>query len=117
MTNNIFSLDDFRIIPGTTRIDYDPAKEDQNVEKHGYSLASAVRILQAATLFQMPFITIGRTMEDGEVRHIHLAEYEGRLLQFVTTMRKDETVRVISLRCASRKERKIYDQNHPSYII
>jgi len=117
MTKNIFKPDDFKIIPGTTRVDYDSIKEARNVEKHRYSLTTAVEILQAAAVFQQPFITIDRTMEDGEVRHAHLAEHKGKLLQFVTTMREAETVRVISLRPASRKERKLYEQNRPKYII
>jgi len=117
MTKNILNPDDFKIIPGTTRIDYDAIKEARNIEKHRYSLTTAVEILQAAAVFQQPFITIGRTMEDGEVRHVHLAEHEGKLLQFVTTMREADTVRIISLRPASRKERNIYELNRPKYII
>jgi uncharacterized DUF497 family protein len=35
-------------------------------------------------------------------------DQEGKIVFFVTTMRKGETVRVISFRRASRKERKIF---------
>jgi len=112
-----FNPDDFRIIPGSTQIDYDPNKEEKNRRCHKYSLTCAVDILESSALFQQAFITIDRIMQDDEVRHIHLAEYLGRIVQFVTTMRENETVRAISMRDASEKEREIYRQNPPGFII
>jgi len=113
----MFGPNDFRIIPGTTKIDYDPNKEDSNRVEHKYSLTCAVDILTDAVTFQHPFITIDRVMEEGEIRHVHLAEYESRIVLFVTTMREEETIRVISMRDASPKEREIYKQNPPAYIL
>jgi len=75
-----------------------------------------VDILESSALLQQAFITIDRIMEDGEVRHIHLAKYQERIVQFVTTMRKPEIVRVISMRDASEKEREIFWQNPPRFI-
>jgi uncharacterized DUF497 family protein len=113
----MFGPNDFRIIFGTTKIEYDLDKEDYNRKEHKYSLTCAVDILTDAVTFQHPFITIDRVMEEGEIRHIHLAEYNGRIVLFVTTMRAGETIRVISMRDADPKEREIYKQNPPAYII
>lgn len=113
----IFNTDEFRIIPGSTQIDFDPNKEEANRRCHKYSLTCAVDILESSALFQQAFITIDRIMEDGEVRHIHLAEYQGRIVQFVTTMRENETIRVISMRDADRKEREIFKQNPPRFLV
>ena len=50
--------EDFRLIPGSTRIDYDQNKEMTNRKKHGYSLQSAVDLLQKVLLFNTdPFVT------------------------------------------------------------
>jgi len=113
----MFGPNDFRIIPGTTKIEYDHDKEDYNRNKHKYSLICAVDILEGAATFQQAFITIDRIMEEGEIRHIHLAQYQGRIVQFVTTMREGETIRVISMRDASKKEREIYRQNPPAFLV
>jgi uncharacterized DUF497 family protein len=40
-----WNLEDFRLIIGSTQVDYDLAKEDTNRRKHGYSLESAVSFL------------------------------------------------------------------------
>ena len=113
----MFKIDDFRIIPDRTQIDFDPDKEEANRKCHKYSLTCAVDILEASALFQQAFITIDRIMQDGEVRHIHLAEYQNRIVQFVTTMRENETIRVISMRDAHKKEREIFKQNPPGFLV
>jgi len=112
-----FDPNDFRIIQGSTKIDFDPNKEEANRKNHKYSLTCAVDILESSALFQQAFITIERIMEDSEVRHIHLAVYQGRIVHFVTTTREPETVRVISIRDASDREREIFGQNPPRFII
>ena len=51
-------------------------------------------------------------LEKNEVRHNHMTlDDDGHVVFFVTTMRSDETVRVISLRKASDTEGKLYVAN------
>ena len=102
---------DFRLVIGRSQIAYDASKEDANLKRHGRSLKEALPILQNFILpiNRKPFITHEPTELDGEIRHQHMGlDQEGKIVFFVTTMRPNETVRVISLRRASRKERKIF---------
>ena len=100
---------DFRLSFGTTRIDHDPANELANRKKHGYSLESAVRLLTkillpSGTAHQHLFSEVEHY--GGEVRHQHLCvDDAGHVVFMVTTMRPDETVRVMSLRRADVDER------------
>ena len=48
-------------------------------------------------------------VENGEVRHMHMTvDDDGMVVLMVTTMREDETVRVISFRRASEAQRDEY---------
>ena len=99
---------EFRVVVGRTRIDYDIDKEYLNREKHGYSLESAVAFLESILLpiGGPPHMTSDGFMEEGEVRHMHMAVDDcGKVVLMVTTMRQDETVRIISYRRASPQER------------
>lgn len=51
-----------------------------------------------------------QTTRPGETRYIDLAEWDGRALALVYTMRRG-AVRVISLRPADAKERRLYGKN------
>lgn len=105
---------EFRVVFGGTTLDYDEDKEQTNREDHEYSLASAVHFLECyVTPFieHPPFITRDALSDHGEVRHEHMTVGdEGEVVFFVTTMRADETVRVISLRRASRQERAVFKE-------
>jgi len=108
---------DIRLVFGRTRIDYDTTKEEENRKKHGYSLESAVDILEKVLwpISSIPLITYGPFRENDEVRHVHMGVDDGgEVVFFVTTMRPDETVWVISFRRASKKEREIF-YKHTSY--
>ncbi|WP_407353499.1 BrnT family toxin [Luteimonas sp. R10] len=99
---------EFCVVVGRTRIDYDTGKEYANREKHGYSLESAVTLLETMLLpiGAPPCMTSDGFMEAGEVRHMHMAVDDcGKVVLMVTTMRQDGTVRVISFRRASAQER------------
>ena len=101
---------EFRVVFGRTKIDYDPDKEAANRRKHGYSLASAVQQLERMILplgAPPPCMTSDGFREGGEVRHMHMGvDDSGKVIHMVTTMRADETVRIISYRRASVEERK-----------
>lgn len=102
---------EFRVVVGRTRIDYDLEKEAANRAKHGYSLESAVQILERIIL---PLggprvISSSGFLERGEVRHMHMSlDDSHNVVVVVTTMRPDETVRVISYRRASSAECETY---------
>mgnify|MGYP001555219702 CR=1 FL=1 len=88
------------------RFEWDPAKALANLEKHGVSFE------EAATAFGDPLsATIGDPdHSQSEDRYVLLGEtYQGRLVVVIHTDR-EETVRIISARLATRKERKSYEQ-------
>lgn len=117
--------DDFRVIFGGTKIEYDDDKEQGNREKHGYSLASAVHFLERYVMpfsESPPFLTRKAPADHGETRHEHITVGDdGEVVFFVTTMREEDddegddddeeydVVRVISLRRASREERDVFN--------
>jgi uncharacterized DUF497 family protein len=100
---------EFRVVIGTTKIDYDLDKEYSNRQKHGYSLESAVSLLERMVfpfVESVPRVTSDGFLEGGEVRHMHMSvDDSGKVVLMVTTMRPNETVRIISFRRASEEER------------
>lgn len=100
---------EFRVVFGRTRIDYDQNKEEANRAKHGYSLESAVYFLEGfllPTSTPRPHAVSDAFLENDEVRHMHMVvDDSSNVVVMVTTMRPDETVRVISLRKAHPDER------------
>lgn len=104
--------DEFRVVIGRSTIDFDPDKEDENRAKHKYSLASAIDIFEKLLLpFSSPPICTRDASTQAERRHEHLSvDSEGKVVFIVTTMRPDETIRVISLRRASQDERDSFAQ-------
>ena len=96
------------MIIGATSVDYDESKEEQNRQKHGYSLSRALYLFERLVFPVNPPLYMMRDVSTPhELRHEHLiVDDDGRVLQIVTTMRDSEVVRVISLRPASRQERK-----------
>ncbi len=102
---------DFRLVIGRSQIDYDTSKEETNLKTHGRSLKESLPILQDGILpiSSKPFISHEPTERNGEIRHQHMGlDNKGKIVFFVTTMRPDETVRIISFRRASKKERRIF---------
>ena len=117
--NGPWNEKDFRLIIGRTKIDYDWTKEEINRKKHGYSLESAVHFLEQTLLLipSPPLVTSNPIDVDGEVRHQHMVlDSDGKVIFFVTTMRPDETVRLISFRRASPEEERIYKDKAEIYL-
>ena len=111
MTSPTWIETDFRIVIGSSGIEYDHSKEAINRRKHGYSLESAAHYLQRLILPNPRpfFMTSDPTIENGEIRHSHMTlDDDGFVVFFVTTMRSGESVRVISLRRASDNEKELY---------
>jgi uncharacterized DUF497 family protein len=85
-------------------VEFDPNKAAINLKKHGVSLDEA-----AGSLLD-PFALV-REDEDaeGEVRFVLVGmSREDRLLTVCYTLRKEETIRLISARQATRREERQY---------
>ena len=105
---------EFRLVFGHTKIAYDPNKEDANRKKHGYSLESAVHLFERMLSpigNPMPHTVSDVFIENDERRHMHMSVDDSEnVVLLVTTMRPDETVRVISFRRAHPDERQQFRQ-------
>lgn len=87
------------------KIEYDSAKEQANIEKHGVSLERFVD-LDWGTATVRP-----DTKKDyGEVRYVGMGELDGRLHVTCFTLRND-VFRVINLRKANTREQRDYYGN------
>jgi hypothetical protein len=86
--------------------EWDPAKSALNLEKHGVSFE------EAATAFadELSATILDPDSSDDEDRFVLIGQAaSGRLLVIVHTDR-DESVRLISARLATRRERRDYEQ-------
>jgi uncharacterized DUF497 family protein len=84
--------------------EWDPAKAQENMRVHGINLAVAVGV------FDSPYLTMEDPDAEGEQRLMALGlDGLGRLLVVVYTYREDK-IRLISARKATRKEEKEYAQ-------
>ena len=80
------------------RIDFDPAKDARNLEKHGLSLALATELDWDAAL-----VWIDERQQYGEMRLIALAPRTG-ILYYVAFVDRGIVQRIISLRRTNRRE-------------
>ncbi|MFY7866432.1 BrnT family toxin [Roseateles sp.] len=87
------------------RIEFDPAKDASNQEKHGLSLAMA-----SALDWDEALVWVDDRYEYGELRMIALAPDTG-ILYYVAFVDRDDARRIISLRKANRREVKHYVQS------
>ena len=83
-------------------ISYDPAKDEKNIRERGLSFEQA-RLFD----FETAVVLVDDRHEYGEIRYRAFGELDGRLHVLVFTMR-GETVHVISLRRANKREVKRY---------
>lgn len=86
------------------KIEFDPVKSEGNARERGLPFD-----LVADFDFESAWIVIDDREDYGEVRYRAVGRLDAEIVSVVFTVR-DETVRVISLRFASRKERKSYDE-------
>jgi len=87
-------------------IEFDAAKDSLNNARHGLSLAFAEKLIWDEAL-----VWIDNRYEYDETRMIGLVP-EGNDLYYVAFVDRGEVRRVISLRCAERKEIKHYAENY-----
>lgn len=83
--------------------EFDPAKDEANVVKHGISLSKA-----ADLDFEKALIALDRRRDYGEARFQALGPIGGRIHLLAFTMRAN-ILRAISLRKANLRERKRYE--------
>ena len=87
------------------RIEFDPAKDEANLAKHGVSLALAAELDWEAAL-----VWFDARFEYDELRMIALAP-KTEILYYVAFVDRGQARRIISLRRASRREVKHYVQS------
>ena len=87
------------------KLEWDEAKNRGNVKKHGFDLADAEE------MFRGVLVVDPDMREDyGEKRWVGLGTIGGRVVYVVFTERDPDTIRIISLRKASHRERKEYEK-------
>lgn len=85
--------------------EWDQIKNRSNIRKHGFDFADAEE------MFRNNLLARPDSREDyGERRWIGTGAIRGRIAVVVFTERGTDTVRIISLRKASRRERKEYEK-------
>ncbi|KFO67325.1 hypothetical protein ER57_11555 [Smithella sp. SCADC] len=101
---------EFRLIFGRSGIDIRPEKELKNLN-HGYSLNDSADVFTSVLLFQTHLLSTEPYIRNTETRQSHMAIYKEKIVHITTAMLPDETIRIISMRRASKKERKIYEDS------
>jgi uncharacterized protein len=86
-------------------IEFDPAKDEANQTKHGFSLTLAGELDWEAAL-----VWVDDRFEYGELRMIALAPKTG-ILYYVALVERGNVRRIISLRRANRREVTHYVKN------
>lgn len=83
---------------------FDPAKDAANLVKHGISLADAPLVFNAANKLTLK----SPRGDESRLMDVALVEVAGVVLVLVYVLRHHNEVRAISLRRASKQERKLY---------
>jgi len=84
--------------------EWDEAKNRENIAKHGIDFADAGRIFERRLL-----VRLDDRENYGEERWVALGELDGVVVVVVFT-RRDDRLRVISIRKANGRERKVYQE-------
>lgn len=89
------------------RFDWDPTKAALNLRKHGVSFADAI------SAFADPLARLypNETPDAGEERFVLLGQSAGGLLLVVVHVEEGDAVRIISAWKATRRERRIYEED------
>jgi hypothetical protein len=87
------------------KFEWHEEKNRDNIKKHGFDLADAVEMFRGVLLVDSD------TREDyGEKRWVGLGTIGDRVAYVVFAEREPDTIRIISLRKASHRERKEYEK-------
>jgi uncharacterized protein len=86
-------------------LEWDEQKNRENIRKHGLDLSDAGEIFQAPLVIDLDLRT-----DYGEDRWIVIGLLGSRTVVVTFTLRGAQTMRIISLRKASRHERKRFEE-------
>ena len=89
----------------TYRFEWDENKNRQNIRKHGLDFADAEQMFDSIFLFRADI-----RQDYGESRSIGIGTVRGRTAVVVFAERAPGIIRIISLRKATRHERKEYEK-------
>ncbi|KRT75041.1 MAG: hypothetical protein XU12_C0001G0237 [Deltaproteobacteria bacterium CSP1-8] len=90
--------------PWNVEFRWDEKKNRENLQKHGLSFEDAHLVFVGETV-----TFLDDRIDYGEKRYITLGELLGRVAVIVHTLR-GETIRIISMRKANGREKKIYQE-------
>ena len=90
--------------PWNVEFRWDEKKSRENLQKHGLSFEDAHLVFEGETV-----TFLDDRIDYGEKRYITLGELLGRVAVIVHTLR-GETIRIISMRKANEREKKIYQE-------
>jgi uncharacterized DUF497 family protein len=91
--------------PTPYRFEWDKTKNDANIRKHGFDFADGEDMFRGILLVHEDL-----RKDYGEKRWIGIGAIQGRTTVVVFTERGPETIRIISLRKATTRERKEYEK-------
>ena len=88
------------------RFEWDSAKANKNIRKHGVSFSEAVSV------FYDPLATTGADPDrsEAEERFVTFGYSSGGHLIAVSHAERDDVIRIVSARRATRTERQIYEE-------
>jgi uncharacterized DUF497 family protein len=86
---------------------FDPLKDAANILKHGLSLSDAPLVFNAVNKLMIE----SARADEARLMDVAMVEVAGVVLVLVYVLREPKQVRVISLRRASKQERRLYAQN------
>lgn len=87
------------------RFEWDEAKRQTNLEKHGVDFGDAPEMFTGEMV-----IALDRRLDYGEARFIGFGLLKGRVAAIVFSRRNPDTIRIISLRKANHREQRRYEQ-------
>jgi uncharacterized DUF497 family protein len=86
---------------------FDPLKDAANILKHGLSLSDAPLVFNAGNKLTIE----SARADEARLMDVAMVEVAGVVLVLVYVLREPKQVRAISLRRASKQERRLYAQN------
>lgn len=90
------------------RFEWDAAKNKQNIRKHGFDLADAQSLFSSSAPL---FVSLDECEDYGEERWKGIGVLEGVVVVVVVFAERGlDTIRIISLRKASSRERRTYEE-------
>jgi uncharacterized DUF497 family protein len=90
------------------KLTYDSDKDAANIVKHGLSLADAMLVFDAPEKLTLK----SKRVHEDRLMDVAMVAVAGVVLVLVYVLREPNELRAISLRRASKQERKLYAENY-----